>query len=373
MKNVITVNFRNNGSVDLVSRINSGDNQLILHIINGLGARININGDVSTATTDDYYQELPSESWVGSGDLTFQVFDNDVSYNFTIHKLSLLQGDVFINMISAYEYQLLSSINDQYDYNGLNNKPKINGVTLIDNKSAEDLGLANKDDIKVKDVEVDDSSVVDENRVAKINLSSYALKSMLNAYQKLLRAGDNITLTENADGSFTISSSGGGGGGSVVEIVPTLATGTKIADYSIDGDTGALYAPNEAPTHQYSNSLKTVGTWFNDEPVYEFSYYGEGDPLSTSIDLITGLDMPTGKTVADIRIIQADVMYKDSTSDNYWYPMVYYASSNSYVTYSLIGNTTDAYGRIYKIRMAITKPSSKSVRKLCATIRYYFA
>ena len=36
----------------------------------------------------------------------------------------------------------------------------------------------------------------------------------------------------------------GGGGGSTVTITPTLATGTKIADYSIDGVNGELYAPN---------------------------------------------------------------------------------------------------------------------------------
>lgn len=36
----------------------------------------------------------------------------------------------------------------------------------------------------------------------------------------------------------------GGGGGSTVTITPTLATGTKIADYSIDGTAGALYAPS---------------------------------------------------------------------------------------------------------------------------------
>lgn len=35
-----------------------------------------------------------------------------------------------------------------------------------------------------------------------------------------------------------------GGGGSTVTITPTLATGTKIADYSIDGTSGSLYAPS---------------------------------------------------------------------------------------------------------------------------------
>lgn len=36
----------------------------------------------------------------------------------------------------------------------------------------------------------------------------------------------------------------GGGGGSTVVITPTVSTGTKIADYSIDGVSGALYAPS---------------------------------------------------------------------------------------------------------------------------------
>lgn len=38
--------------------------------------------------------------------------------------------------------------------------------------------------------------------------------------------------------------SGGGGGGSTISITPTLSSGTKIADYEIDGDEGSLYAPS---------------------------------------------------------------------------------------------------------------------------------
>ena len=36
----------------------------------------------------------------------------------------------------------------------------------------------------------------------------------------------------------------GGGGGSTVTITPTLSSGTKIADYSINGASGSLYAPS---------------------------------------------------------------------------------------------------------------------------------
>lgn len=37
---------------------------------------------------------------------------------------------------------------------------------------------------------------------------------------------------------------GVGGGGSVVEITPIYNSGTKIADYSIDGEQGEIYVPN---------------------------------------------------------------------------------------------------------------------------------
>lgn len=45
------------------------------------------------------------------------------------------------------------------------------------------------------------------------------------------------------DGTLTGSITGGGGGGSDVSITPTYNQGTKIADYSIDGNEGAIYTP----------------------------------------------------------------------------------------------------------------------------------
>lgn len=40
----------------------------------------------------------------------------------------------------------------------------------------------------------------------------------------------------------------GVGGGSTVEITPTYNSGTKIADYSIDGEEGEIYIPNDEIT-----------------------------------------------------------------------------------------------------------------------------
>jgi hypothetical protein len=58
-----------------------------------------------------------------------------------------------------------------------------------------------------------------------------------------LVAGDNISITASGD-NYVISSTGGGGSGSDVDIIPTLSSGTKIADYVIDGTSGSLYAPS---------------------------------------------------------------------------------------------------------------------------------
>lgn len=41
----------------------------------------------------------------------------------------------------------------------------------------------------------------------------------------------------------TVYAIAGGGGGSTVSITPSLSTGTKIADFEIDGSSGSLFAP----------------------------------------------------------------------------------------------------------------------------------
>lgn len=75
---------------------------------------------------------------------------------------------------------------------------------------------------------------------------------------------------------------GGGGGGSTVTITPTLSSGTKIADYSIDEVSGSLYAPNGGGgggSHTYSTTEQIVGTWIDGSDVYEKSF--EAQIIST--------------------------------------------------------------------------------------------
>ena len=56
-----------------------------------------------------------------------------------------------------------------------------------------------------------------------------------------------------ADGTW--KTVGGGGGGSSVTITPTLSSGTKIADYSIDGVNNSLYAPSGGGGGSYTETI----------------------------------------------------------------------------------------------------------------------
>lgn len=50
----------------------------------------------------------------------------------------------------------------------------------------------------------------------------------------------------------------GGGGGSTVEIDPTLSTGTKIADFEVDGEPGELYAPTPLTSYNELSNKPTI-------------------------------------------------------------------------------------------------------------------
>lgn len=67
----------------------------------------------------------------------------------------------------------------------------------------------------------------------------------------------------------------GGGGGSVVSITPTLSSGIKIADYSINGVGGELYAPSggggSVPFIDVSNHIYTSGNISSNLSSYSYT------------------------------------------------------------------------------------------------------
>lgn len=64
---------------------------------------------------------------------------------------------------------------------------------------------------------------------------------------------------------------GGGGGGSIVTITPTLTEGEKIADFSIDGTSGELFAPSG------SGEVRRI--------YQNISTYNQGDIITVSEDI----------------------------------------------------------------------------------------
>lgn len=106
------------------------------------------------------------------------------------------------------------------------------------------------------------------------------------------------------------SGSGGGGGGSSVEITPSLVSGTKIADYEIDGTEGSLYAPTpqviEAnPAGTASSTLTKLGI---DGDIYELAGGGSGDVEDVYVN---------GTSVLDSNKIAQITSYKEITQAQY--------------------------------------------------------
>lgn len=104
---------------------------------------------------------------------------------------------------------------------------------------------------------------------------------------------DDVTGTWDST-KWQRTTAGEHGGGSDVEITPTLATGTKIADYEIDGVSGALYAPSGGgggSSEIYDNTERVVGTYFG-ETLYQktipnISITGTTNTISTGVNIGT--------------------------------------------------------------------------------------
>lgn len=86
-------------------------------------------------------------------------------------------------------------------------------------------------------------------------------------------------------GSLSGDISGGGGGGADVTITPTLSSGTKIADYEIDGEAGILYAPT--PTSLTAQLPLSIS---NNVISIDLSDYASKSDIS---DFVTDTDLST--------------------------------------------------------------------------------
>lgn len=120
------------------------------------------------------------------------------------------------------------------DYNDLNNKPMINGITLQGNISSEDLGIKNGTDGK-DGIDGKDATINGENTLNIVE-------------------GDNIIITQEGS-TLTISATGGTGGGVTIEQVreeidnkvPAWSREPTKPTYTAE-EVGALPSTTQIPT-----------------------------------------------------------------------------------------------------------------------------
>lgn len=119
----------------------------------------------------------------------------------------------------------------------------------------------------------------------------------------------------NFDGTLSGSIAGGGGGGSEVTITPVLTEGTKIADYSIDGNTGELYAPEAGdtvdviPTLNVGDKVADIEVNGVNKALYSRSYGYANDMHDTNSETIGGFQK--GSDITPIMV--KAVSYADQT------------------------------------------------------------
>lgn len=120
----------------------------------------------------------------------------------------------------------------------------------------------------------------------------------------------------NFDGTLSGSiARGGGGGGSEVTITPVITEGTKIADYSIDGTAGELYAPEAGDTVEVTPTLN-VGDKVADievngvnKALYSQSYGYANDMHDTNSETIGGFQKGSDITPVKVKAVS----YADQT------------------------------------------------------------
>lgn len=113
MKNIISINFTNSGVVDLVTRLDTGTNEVWLSILDANGGSIDLGtGSTVSITSDNFSYQINSALWVGDDALTVEVSKSSTTYSYTINKIDELTGDIYIQQDAANLFTLVRGSND---------------------------------------------------------------------------------------------------------------------------------------------------------------------------------------------------------------------------------------------------------------------
>lgn len=111
MKNTIVINAMNGSSTcELLSTVDSGENSLLLEIRSDLSnnPKIEIGEEEIKITGSPFLYEVGSTYYLGTGELTFRIVDDAHTGDYLhITKVAEVDGDLFLNQISNFSYELL--------------------------------------------------------------------------------------------------------------------------------------------------------------------------------------------------------------------------------------------------------------------------
>lgn len=111
MKNVIKIDFNHQAKVGLVTRLNTGTNEVWLSIIGANNGVINLGDITVSITSDDFNYAISSNLWVGDGQLEISVRNSSMTGIYRINKIDELTGDIYIQQDASNLFTLVRGSN----------------------------------------------------------------------------------------------------------------------------------------------------------------------------------------------------------------------------------------------------------------------
>lgn len=110
MKNMIVINANENCICDLLSTVDNGENRFFLEIRADTykNPKLEISDEQIAITGSQFLYEVGPTYYLGTGELTFRVVDDvHTGDYFHITKVAEVDGNLFLNQISNFSYELL--------------------------------------------------------------------------------------------------------------------------------------------------------------------------------------------------------------------------------------------------------------------------
>ena len=110
MKNMIVINANKNCICDLLSTVDNGENRFFLEIRADTykNPKLEISDEQIAIAGSPFLYEVGSTYYLGTGELTFRIVDDAHTGDyFHITKVAEVDGNLFLNQISNFSYELL--------------------------------------------------------------------------------------------------------------------------------------------------------------------------------------------------------------------------------------------------------------------------